>query len=74
MGRFINHSCDPNLFVQNVFTDSHDPNFPVIAFFTSKVVKAGTELTWNYSHSPDSDPEQKVTCQCGCEGCQGLLA
>ncbi|KAK6325524.1 hypothetical protein J4Q44_G00048660 [Coregonus suidteri] len=55
VGRFINHSCDPNLFVQNVFTDSHDPNFPVIAFFTSRVVKAGTELTWNYSHSPDSD-------------------
>uniref|UniRef100_A0A8C7RTW6 Histone-lysine N-methyltransferase SETDB2 n=1 Tax=Oncorhynchus mykiss TaxID=8022 RepID=A0A8C7RTW6_ONCMY len=74
VGRFINHSCDPNLFVQNVFTDSHDPNFPVIAFFTSKVVKAGTELTWNYSHSPDSDLEQKVTCQCGCEGCQGLLS
>uniref|UniRef100_A0AAZ3RHK5 Histone-lysine N-methyltransferase SETDB2 n=1 Tax=Oncorhynchus tshawytscha TaxID=74940 RepID=A0AAZ3RHK5_ONCTS len=70
----LQHSCDPNLFVQNVFTDSHDPNFPVIAFFTSKVVKAGTELTWNYSHSPDSDLEQKVTCQCGCEGCQGLLA
>ncbi|KAJ8004053.1 hypothetical protein DPEC_G00154800 [Dallia pectoralis] len=36
VGRFINHSCNPNLFVQNVFTDSHDPNFPIIAFFTNK--------------------------------------
>lgn len=30
------HSCNPNLFVQNVFVDTHDPKFPVIAFFTSK--------------------------------------
>ncbi|XP_010884373.2 histone-lysine N-methyltransferase SETDB2 isoform X1 [Esox lucius] len=73
VGRFINHSCNPNLFVQNVFTDSHDPNFPIVAFFTSKVIKAGTELTWNYSHSPGSDPEQEVPCQCGGEECQGLL-
>ncbi|KAL1022078.1 hypothetical protein UPYG_G00021920 [Umbra pygmaea] len=74
VGRFLNHSCNPNLFVQNVFTDSHDPNFPIIAFFTSKVVKAGTELTWNYSHKPGSDPEQEVSCQCGSDDCHGLLA
>lgn len=30
------HSCRPNLFTQNVFTDCHDPCFPVIAFFTSR--------------------------------------
>ncbi|KAF5902623.1 histone-lysine N-methyltransferase SETDB2-like, partial [Clarias magur] len=34
VARFINHSCSPNLFVQNVFVDTHDPKFPVIAFFT----------------------------------------
>ena len=24
VGRYLNHSCDPNVFVQNVFVDSHD--------------------------------------------------
>lgn len=47
VARFFNHSCEPNLFLQNVFTDTHDPQFPLIAFFTSRSVKAGTELTWN---------------------------
>lgn len=49
VSRFFNHSCDPTLFVQNVFTDSHDVRFPNIAFFTKRALKAGTELTWDYS-------------------------
>ncbi|KAM4601942.1 histone-lysine N-methyltransferase SETDB2 [Polymixia lowei] len=73
VARFINHSCQPNLFVQNVFTDSHDPRFPVIAFFTSSVLKAGTELTWNYSPDPGSASGQDVPCLCGSDGCQGRL-
>ncbi|XP_036946699.1 histone-lysine N-methyltransferase SETDB2 isoform X2 [Acanthopagrus latus] len=72
VGRFINHSCQPNLFIQNVFTDSHDPAFPVIAFFTNRVVKAGTELTWNYS--ADARGKQEVTCLCGSSGCQGQFS
>lgn len=69
VSRFINHSCQPNLFIQNVFTDSHDPSFPVIAFFTNRVVKAGTELTWNYSADPQR--KQEVSCLCGSNSCQG---
>ncbi len=30
------HSCDPNLFVQNVFVDTHDLRFPWVAFFTKR--------------------------------------
>ncbi|KAG5851595.1 hypothetical protein ANANG_G00053320 [Anguilla anguilla] len=73
VGRFLNHSCCPNLFVQNVFIDSHHRDFPTVAFFTSRAVTAGTELTWNYSYDPGSVPEQEVPCQCGCESCQGTL-
>lgn len=93
----LQHSCQPNLFIQNVFTDSHDPAFPVIAFFTNRwgrrrhwwllildswgwlmwrlslrVVKAGTELTWNYS--ADARGKQEVTCLCGSSGCQGQFS
>ncbi|KAG9348834.1 hypothetical protein JZ751_029151 [Albula glossodonta] len=68
-----NHSCCPNLFVQNVFIDSHHRDFPTVAFFTSRSVTAGTELTWNYSYDPGTTPEQEVPCQCGCQSCQGAL-
>uniref|UniRef100_W5UCA5 Histone-lysine N-methyltransferase SETDB2 n=1 Tax=Ictalurus punctatus TaxID=7998 RepID=W5UCA5_ICTPU len=73
VGRFINHSCNPNLFVQNVFVDTHDPKFPVIAFFTCKPIRAGTELTWNYSYKTGSDPEHEVQCLCGSNDCQTII-
>lgn len=38
LGRYFNHSCNPNIFVQNVFIDSHDPRFPEVAFFTKRSV------------------------------------
>ncbi|XP_017259275.1 histone-lysine N-methyltransferase SETDB2 isoform X2 [Kryptolebias marmoratus] len=75
VSRFINHSCQPNLFIQNVFTDSHDPAFPVIAFFTDRVLKAGAELTWNYSAGAHgaSGQKQEVPCLCRSDGCRGWL-
>ncbi|KAM9416129.1 LOW QUALITY PROTEIN: histone-lysine N-methyltransferase SETDB1-A, partial [Salvelinus alpinus] len=48
VGRYLNHSCHPNLFAQNVFVDTHDLRFPWVAFFTSKRIRAGTELAWDY--------------------------
>ncbi|XP_026157109.1 histone-lysine N-methyltransferase SETDB2 isoform X1 [Mastacembelus armatus] len=74
VSRFLNHSCQPNLFVQNVFTDTHDPGFPIMAFFTDRVVKAGTELTWNYCADTEtaSLQKQEVPCLCGSSACQGL--
>ena len=41
IGRYLNHSCNPNVFVQNVFVDTHDLRFPWIAFFTSHFIRAG---------------------------------
>ncbi|KAI2668848.1 Histone-lysine N-methyltransferase SETDB2 [Labeo rohita] len=58
VARFINHSFEPNLFIQNVFTDTHDPQFPLIAFFTNRSVKAGTELTWNCSSAAGSERDR----------------
>ncbi|XP_041738795.1 histone-lysine N-methyltransferase SETDB1-A isoform X1 [Coregonus clupeaformis] len=48
VGRYLNHSCHPNLFAQNVFVDTHDLRFPWVAFFASKRIRAGTELAWDY--------------------------
>ena len=54
IGRYFNHSCSPNVFVQNVFIDSYDLRFPYIAFFASNSIKAGTELCWDYNYVIDS--------------------
>ncbi|XP_044301155.1 histone-lysine N-methyltransferase SETDB2-like isoform X2 [Varanus komodoensis] len=70
VGRFLNHSCSPNLFVQSVFVETHNRNFPWVAFFTNRHVKAGTELTWDYGYEPGSMPEKEITCQCGSNKCR----
>lgn len=59
VARFFTHSDDPNLFIQNVFTDTHDPQFPLIAFFTCRPVKAGTELTWSCTNTEQQKTEEK---------------
>lgn len=44
VGRYLNHSCDPNVFVQNVFVDTHDLRFVcivdcyIIDFFIKKIL------------------------------------
>ncbi|ETE65927.1 Histone-lysine N-methyltransferase SETDB2 [Ophiophagus hannah] len=62
--------CSPNLFVQSVFVETHNRNFPWVAFFTKRHVKAGTELTWDYGYKAGSMPETETTCQCGSLKCR----
>uniref|UniRef100_A0A2K6SZW8 Histone-lysine N-methyltransferase SETDB2 n=1 Tax=Saimiri boliviensis boliviensis TaxID=39432 RepID=A0A2K6SZW8_SAIBB len=70
VGRFLNHSCCPNLLVQNVFVETHDRNFPLVAFFTNRYVKARTELTWDYGYEAGTVPEKEIFCQCGVNKCR----
>lgn len=58
IGRFLNHSCSPNTFVQNVFIDKHDLRFPWISLFAQYYIKAGTELTWDYNYVVGSVTEK----------------
>ncbi|KAM5288495.1 histone-lysine N-methyltransferase SETDB2 [Ctenodactylus gundi] len=64
------HSCCPNLLVQNVFVETHDRSFPLVAFFTSRYVKAKTELTWDYGYEAGTVPEKEILCQCGTNKCR----
>eukprot|EP00090_Calanus_glacialis_P005235 TRINITY_DN14048_c0_g1_i1.p1 TRINITY_DN14048_c0_g1~~TRINITY_DN14048_c0_g1_i1.p1 ORF type:complete len:889 (-),score=197.01 TRINITY_DN14048_c0_g1_i1:213-2639(-) len=73
IGRYLNHSCDPNVFVQNVFVKSHDLRFPNIAFFTFKFVPAGTELCWNYNYEVGTVENKQIVCNCGAKNCKGRL-
>ena len=45
VGRFINHSCSPNLFAQKVLYDHDDRRFPHIMLFATKDIPASRELT-----------------------------
>jgi histone-lysine N-methyltransferase SETDB1 len=73
IGRYLNHSCRPNVFVQNVFVNTHDLRFPMVAFFTNSFVRAGTELTWDYHYKIGSVPEKTMYCFCMTPYCRGRL-
>ncbi|XP_015923380.2 histone-lysine N-methyltransferase SETDB1-B isoform X1 [Parasteatoda tepidariorum] len=73
IGRYLNHSCAPNVFVQNVFTDSHDLRFPAIAFFAMHYILAGTELTWDYNYEVGSVVDKVMYCYCDARNCRGRL-
>ncbi|XP_069131769.1 histone-lysine N-methyltransferase SETDB1-B-like [Argopecten irradians] len=73
IGRYLNHSCSPNVFVQNVFVDTHDLRFPWVTFFAGQYIRAGTELTWDYNYEVGSVPGKILYCYCGSADCRGRL-
>jgi hypothetical protein len=65
------------MFAQNIFYETHDPRLPMVSFFTSRVVKAGEELCWDYGYE-EWDDEAEYTegatcmfCLCGAVTCRG---
>ncbi|KAH1188022.1 hypothetical protein KIL84_012410 [Mauremys mutica] len=53
ISHFVNHSCDPNLQVYNVFIDNLDERLPRIALFATRHIRAGEELTFDYNMQVD---------------------
>jgi len=54
VGRLINHSCEPNLFVQPVRVDNAVPR---VALFALRDIPVHTELTYDYSGGGNSTVE-----------------
>ncbi|KAG6391270.1 hypothetical protein SASPL_149023 [Salvia splendens] len=78
VGRFINHSCAPNLWAQNVIYDNEDKRMPHVMLFAMENIPPLQELTYSYNYSfgqiRDSDGNVKVkSCYCGAAGCSGRL-
>ena len=69
VGRFFNHSCDPNMAITNTFTYTQDMRFPVLGFFTIKNIRAGDELTWCYGDTYQMEGVDTVKCVCGAPNC-----
>jgi len=73
ISRFYNHSCKPNVYTQNVFIESHDPRFPVIALFACRTIRAGEEICWDYNYKVGCMPDVRIDCQCQASNCRGRL-
>uniref|UniRef100_A0A915AMP9 Histone-lysine N-methyltransferase n=2 Tax=Parascaris univalens TaxID=6257 RepID=A0A915AMP9_PARUN len=73
IGRFFNHSCEPNMRTCHVYVDTHDFRLPWIAFFTTKYVPAGTELCWDYGYTEGAVAGKKMRCLCGSRSCRKRL-
>ncbi|KAM7533240.1 hypothetical protein Aperf_G00000126347 [Anoplocephala perfoliata] len=73
LGRYFNHSCQPNIFAQSVFSSTHDPRFPDVAFFAARNIEAGEELTWDYGYVKGSVPSKMLYCYCNESLCRKQL-
>ncbi|GMI74859.1 hypothetical protein HRI_001155200 [Hibiscus trionum] len=78
VARFINHSCDPNLFVQCVLSSHHDVRLARIVLFAADNIPRMQELTYDYNYAIDSvvGPDGKtkqLPCFCGTDGCRKRL-
>ncbi|PAA83414.1 hypothetical protein BOX15_Mlig012796g1, partial [Macrostomum lignano] len=73
LGRYMNHSCEPNCRVQSVFVKTHDPRFPETAFFALRRISAGEELCWDYSYEVGSVPGKELICYCSTPSCRVRL-
>uniref|UniRef100_A0A8C3A864 Euchromatic histone-lysine N-methyltransferase 1a n=1 Tax=Cyclopterus lumpus TaxID=8103 RepID=A0A8C3A864_CYCLU len=69
IGRFINHLCEPNLLAVRVFTMHQDLRFPRIAFFSSKSIKAGDQIGFDYGDHYWRVKSKYFSCQCGSFKC-----
>eukprot|EP00921_Rhytidocystis_pertsovi_P027061 GHVQ01043622.1.p1 GENE.GHVQ01043622.1~~GHVQ01043622.1.p1 ORF type:complete len:1138 (+),score=179.53 GHVQ01043622.1:252-3416(+) len=69
MGRFINHSCEPNC-VCRVTTCEREHKHIVI--FAKTHLEAGTEITYDYQFNVEEESE-KLQCRCGAPSCLGRM-
>ncbi|KAL6846321.1 hypothetical protein ACP4OV_023769 [Aristida adscensionis] len=78
VGRFINHSCSPNLYAQNVLWDHDDLRMPHVMLFAAENIPPLQELTYHYNYTmgqvEDKNGKEKVKpCDCGSSDCSGRL-
>ncbi|KAF9606707.1 hypothetical protein IFM89_027751 [Coptis chinensis] len=78
VARFINHSCEPNLFVQCVLSSHRDIKLARVMLFAADNIPPLQELTYDYGYALDSvtgpDGMIKVLpCHCGAKDCRKRL-
>lgn len=79
LGRFINHSCSPNLYAQNMLYDHDDKRMPHVMLFAVDNIPPLQELTYHYNYTIDQVRDakgniKKKECHCGSLACTGRLS
>jgi len=84
VSHFVNHSCDPNLAVFNVWIDCLHPDLPRLAMFAVRDIIKGEQLTFDYRQRTGDDNEEAETegeeteeggmeCRCGSSKCRKIM-
>lgn len=68
IGRYINHSCEPNLIAKIIGIGNDDH----IVFYSKKAIRAHDELTYDYKFAVE-DEDQKIMCLCQAPSCRKFL-
>lgn len=78
VSRFMNHSCNPNVFWQAVLFDHGDEEHSHIMFFAMKHIPPMTELTFDYGNIGNDgyggiSSSRAKRCLCGSVNCRGFF-
>lgn len=78
LSRFINHSCSPNLQTWPATTCNENPKMHRLYYFSLNQIRAGEELTVDYSGGVHFGPIVKPPkgadiCKCGSANCKGFI-
>ncbi|KAI7830023.1 hypothetical protein BX661DRAFT_197728 [Kickxella alabastrina] len=73
ISHFFNHSCDPNMEIRQVFIEHRDPRLHRLAFFSTRDIDSGEELTFGYSPSASDEGTVSFDCYCGSNICRGRI-
>lgn len=76
IGRYLNHSCQPNC---RIFSVRIDCPIPKIAIFSGRHILAGEELCFHYNEGIECEnletvsTNQRIPCRCGTQSCKKYL-
>ncbi|KAJ1262695.1 hypothetical protein BS78_09G129300 [Paspalum vaginatum] len=78
VARFINHSCQPNLFIQCVLSSHSDIKLAKVMLFAADTIPPLQELSYDYGYHLDSVTGEdgnivKLACHCGAADCRKRL-
>ncbi|XP_004924622.1 histone-lysine N-methyltransferase SETMAR [Bombyx mori] len=73
IGRYINHSCEPN---SQILPVRYDMPIPKLAIFACEDIKPGSEITYNYSLNSNNKYSELIDrkqCFCKTLSCKGYM-
>lgn len=77
VARFINHSCNPNLYTWPAITCNQDPRMHKLYYFSQRYIRPGEELTIDYTggrtNFGKNEQSERFTCHCGSSNCRGFI-